>query len=219
MIEEEEDKDILNSSVVKTINNYLIDYFSFIVVYVVVITVAVGYFYLLSPKYKKIIANNKMYQNAKQLEKDQLNRAVENYQKYQTVYMGIPDIDKERINTFLPDYNDSEELLIYARNMMNRGGYKLLAVNLGLATDKETRVANGSMIKKIIENPESDIAVAADELGTIDIDLKVGEVNYGTIKKLLSFIERDARFFDIVHVDFSLANRTADLKLKAYYLK
>jgi hypothetical protein len=228
MAETKEDKNILNHPVVKMINGYLIDYFSFIIIYVVLVMFVIGYFYLLNPKYKNIIKNNELHQSYKKKEISQLIGAIGNYQNYKNVYDAISDNEKAKINNFLPNKDDSEELLIYIRNMLTRGGYKLVSLEVGPFVGKKSGtngavgvVANGSSIKKMGTNPGKPTAQATStsELGEIDISLIVGGLNYPTLKNFFYFIEKDARFFDIEHVDFSLSEGVVDLRLKAYYLK
>jgi len=223
-----DEKNIINHPVVKMINGYLVDYFSFIIIYVVLIIVFIGYFYVLNPKYKNIIKNNELHQSYKKKEITQLIGAVENYQNYKKIYDAIPANDKAKINSFLPNKDDSEELLIYIRNMMTRGGYKLLSLEVGPFTKKNevaaatvSPAANKSAIKKLNADqsePGTGQATTTKEMGIIDISLKVGGLNYSALKNFFQFVERDARFFDIENVDFSLSDGVADLRLKAYYL-
>ncbi|MBU4216281.1 hypothetical protein L6270_02625 [Candidatus Parcubacteria bacterium] len=229
MAETKEDKNILNHRVVKIINGYLIDYFSFIVIYVVLVMFVVGYFYLLNQKYKNIIKNNELHQVYKKKEIGQLIGAVGNYQNYKNVYNAVSDNDKNKINNFLPSKDDSEELLLYMRNMLTRGGYQLLSLEVGpfIRTGPSVSIAVGtvaktSSIKKIGGSSlptSADQATTTSELGEIDISLMVGGLNYSALKNFLYFIERDSRFFNIEYVDFSLTEGIVDLKLKAYYLK
>lgn len=228
MTETKEDKNILNHPMVKMLNGYLIDYFSYIVIYVILIMFVAGYFYLLNPKYKNIIKNNELHQNYKKKEISQLIGAVGNYQNYKNDYDSISDDEKAKINNFLPNKDDSEELLIYVRNMLIRGGYKIVSLEVGPFAGKRTGasgatgvVANGSAIKKIgaSQAESATQATTTSELGEIDISLKIGGLNYPMLKNFFYFIGKDARFFDVEHVDFSLSDGVADLKLKTYYLK
>lgn len=226
MAEIGKNKNLLDHSVVKIINGYLVDYFIFIVIYIVLIMFAIGYFYVLSPKYDSIIKNNELYQSYKMKEIDQLTWSIVNYQNYKNIYNALSNEDKDKVNGFLPSKNDSEELLIYIRNMMTRGGYKLLSLDVDSlakkgagATNAATVIANGSMIKKVDESPADNKATSTNRLSAIDISLEIGGLNYSSLKNLLYFIERDARFFDIDSVDFSLSSGIAELEMRAYYLK
>lgn len=222
MAEVNNDKNLLDNNIIKMINGYLFDYFSFIVIYAVLVLIVFGYFYVLNPKYKSIVKNNELYQNYKNREIEQLNNTIINYQKYRNVYAALADNDKDRINNFFPDYNDSEELLIYLRNMLARGNYKMLSVNIeSLGEGKNETAANQSMIKKADESGVDSAKQSAllEKVNTINISLKVANLNYDTLKSFLYFIERDARFFDIENVNFSSADGGVELKLKTYYLK
>lgn len=229
MIETKGDKDILNHRIVKIINGYLIDYFSFIVAYVVLVMFVVGYFYVLNQKYKNIIKNNELHQIYKKKEISQLIRAVGNYQEYKNAYNAVSDGDKAKINNFLPGKDDSEELLLYIRNMLTRGGYEMLSLEVGSFVKSGSGANAGvgaasrqSSVRKIGADSlvkSDNQATTTSELGEIDISLMVGGLNYAALKNFLYFIERDSRFFNIEYIDFSLTDGTVDLKLKAYYLK
>lgn len=219
-------KSLIDQNVIKTINGYLVDYFIFIIVYVVLVLLAAGYFYLLYPKYKNIIKNNNLYQDYKVKEIDQLKVTLANFNDYKNIYDAISDSDKAKINGFLPNKDDSEELLVYIRNMMARGGYKLLKLEIGDLVKKNAGassvVSSKPVAKKLNENPADQAGgqgALSDRLGVIDISLAVGGLNYSSLKNFLYFVERDARFFDIENITFSLSEGVIDLELKAYYLK
>lgn len=215
-------KKVIDNSVTKIINGYLVDYFYLIVIYVVLVVIAFGYFYVLNPKYKSIKKNNELYQLHKKNEINQLNGVITNYNNYKNTYNSLDVESRDKINSFLSGKDDSEELLIYVRNMLNRGGYKLLSVNVGsLASAKDGVQGSNSTIRKNNSNSvvtDTNRGTSTDELGKIDISLKVGNLNYASLKNFLYFVERDARFFDIENINFSLIEGTAELKLKTYYL-
>lgn len=219
-------KSLIDQNVIKVINGYLVDYFIFIIIYVVLVMLVAGYFYLLYPKYKNIIKNNELYQDYKTKEIDQLKGALANFNDYKSIYDAIGSGDKAKINGFLPNKNDSEELLVYIRNMMIRGGYKLLKLEIGDLVKKapgaNSAVSNKPVAKKLNETPVDQAGgqnTLSDRLGVIDISLAVGGLNYTSLRNFLYFVERDARFFDIEDINFSLSEGVINLELKAYYLK
>lgn len=224
MLEEEgEIKDIIKHDKLKIIKIYLIDYYLYILVYAVFITIVFGFYFLLAPKYRYIINYNELYRNNKIKEITQLKNALTTYQDYQKIYEAISEGDKNKINSFLPDYNDGEELLIYIRNMMTQGGFRLSSLEIDDIVQGEIEINSSQiMTNEIDENGDSvnvNGEVAPGIVGSINISLGVEGLNYNSIKKLLFYIARDARFFDVQNIEFSLATGKAELELKTYYLK
>lgn len=229
MIDDKKPKSFLDIEVVKTINNYLFDYFSFIVIYVVLVVIVFGYFFLLKPKYDEIKVKNEAELNKKKSELKDLQIGIDSYEGYINIYENINKESKDKVANFLPDKNDSEELLVYFRDMVKRselGGLQLTALSIeDLVTKKKEGGSGASGVKRIpttgtVSTPATGVdGGLGGSVGEIKISLSVDGIDYGGLNKFLQILERDARFFDIENVDFSLSEHSASLDLKAYYLK
>lgn len=219
MLENQENKKIVNSSAFVLFNKYLVDYFSVIVIIVVVLVIIFGYFGLLRPKYENVVKNNKQYQLDRETELEQLNLNIIAYKNYKKIFDSIDKNDKIKVEAFLPNKNDSEELLIYMRDVVAKTGLRLIALDIDTLGDVgETAVEDISAVEglSVSDNVQDQENQNVNE---IKINLSVGGINYQSLKSFIYNLERDSRFFEIEEVDFSLSGKTLSLKLKTFYLK
>ncbi|MFH0892298.1 MAG: hypothetical protein V1867_05965 [Candidatus Falkowbacteria bacterium] len=193
------------------LNLFFLDYFRLITLAAMLLFFAIGFFYLLKPKYDTIRLNiAESYEN-KQAEYEQLENYHRNLIQYANTYKNISQADKDRINAMVPDGDSYKELYylmndIVSRHYMILKGLEIKPEDAPVAVDKE--VAGKT-------NKEANAA----RRGKIEVSMDIIGVNYDGLKKLLAAIENNLRLMDVNKIDFDPGARTVNLEVALYYLK
>lgn len=171
-------------------------YFFILAFIVFFVILAVGYIFLVQPKYKNVTEKQKTEENKKVQELESLSGYLKKMQAYREEYNKISQADKERVDAmiagkYLPEnvFTDMEKL-IFSRGMI------LDSIEVNASTpDKKTGT------------------------GEAVIKLDISGVNYEDFKKLLAVFENSLRLMDVKSLSFSPSQNTALLVISTYYLK
>ncbi len=200
----------------KKINTFLIKYFKFFVLFLVLLVLALGYLFLLGPKYKEIQTMIKHSQEqrreiflAKQKKLNRLESYIESYDKFSS-------LEKEKINYILPKKYNQEELFSELNYLVEKNN--LILKNISVKGGK-TQVEFGQTKKDIEARVQNPILKAPPGVQKYAVDVSILGTNYYSLKNLLSTLENNLKLLDITQLNFSPGSKTVNLTLMTYYLK
>lgn len=194
-----------------SLNNLLNKYFNLFVVVFISFLLFMSYFLILKPKVDITTAaigdNIRQQQRIYQAEQSKLlslKATVDAYKK-------IDPIDSARVNSILPNDYSKEKLFGELEEIIVKNGFEPSSISL-TKEGEETKVAGAGPGASTVT-----LAKASDKVGTINISLSIGSIDYANLKNFLGVLENNLRLFDITSV--SLGGRSATLQLVTYYYK
>lgn len=201
-----------NKHLLKELNNFLIDYFRWLAVFLVLTVFSIGMFFVVLPKYQEVS------REINETLSDQSNkyRALQQYigdlRRVNAEYRAIDPHDLERMKKFLPTSPEADDLLIQLEALGAKMGVPI--TNIMVNADGG---AGGS-------NPFGDSGDKADagiskDIGRVKISLGVKDVDYNLMKDFLRALESNLRLFDVYDLGFNPASGGMNYTLYAYYLK
>jgi|SRR3989344_1968740 len=181
--------------------NYLVAHFKKIILLVMVIIFAAGYFFLINPKYQEI--KTKIGDiGTKEEEQSSLQDKLIQITKLRSAYKSISLDGLERINMALPDSPSKDELLPQLETLISQNGLLLTSLqvdDLQKSDDKTDQKATG--------------------IGKIKISMNIVGTDYYNFKNILSVLEKNLRLLDVVSLKFSPTEESASLEVITYYMK
>lgn len=190
----------------KKINAFLIEYFNFLAFVILILILLGGSLFLILPKYKTVseqISNAKLNQEETIFKQKahlaQLNRLNDVYDK-------ISSKQKSQIDSLLPEGPQAEKLMVQLEILMRQNGIPIS--NLSVDADD----------MKVIKGKE-EINSGEKKIKELKIKINLVGLNYESVKKLLSAIEKNLRILDVNALQFSPTGGPVALDMTAYYLK
>ncbi|MDD5031962.1 MAG: hypothetical protein PHR36_02850 [Patescibacteria group bacterium] len=197
------------------INIILTRYFKWLVVLCVLVVLAVGYFFLLKPKYEKVVKLSEDGQTGREEEYLERREYLDKLENLVSVFRGVKASEIEKIDYILKKKDVPEELFSQVDAIAKKNGLLLESMKIGL--EGEASEESG---QKISRAPEGKIeASLPPEMGKTKVTLKVLGVDYFSLKNLLASIENNLILMNVVNVDFSPVDNAAQLTILSYYLK
>lgn len=194
-----------------SLNNFLNNYFNLFVVIFISFLLFMSYFLILKPKVDITTAaigdnirQQQLIYQAEQSKLLSLKATIDSYKK-------IDPIDSARVNSILPNDYSKEKLFGELEEIIVKNGFEPSSISL-TKEGEESKVAGAGAVSSNILLPK-----ASDNVGTINISLSIGSIDYANLKNFLGVLENNLRLFDITSV--SLGGRSATLQLVTYYYK
>jgi hypothetical protein len=198
-----------------TLSSLFNEYFQVFLIGIMVVCLVLAYFLLLGPKLRATqLAIQANIDQQEQLYANQ-QKKLANLRAIAALYQKIDSADLQRFNMVLPDKYVPEKLFGELEEIASQGGWLLSEIDLLSAADSDKQLT-------VTDEEGNTIAVAppvaADKnLGTVNLKLTFGAVDYAGFKNLLRLLENNLRLFDITEVNFSPAASSATIFLKTYY--
>jgi len=195
---------------IKQFNEFLDDYFNWIVAGIVVLVFVSGFFAVLLPKYQQTVAlinsvNEQQSLNvtAKQSELDKINQLIASYNKIDKKYI-------DKVNAIAPLAQNKEELFSQLNYLVSVNQLYLESITLTSFDNYQDQ--------NLISVPPSEKAIG-DSLKTVNIALSVRGTTYESFKNLLSSLENNLRLMDVLSIKFDPGSQTTELVINTYYSK
>lgn len=194
----------------EVVKKFLLKNFYLVVILFVIVILLLGAFFLLKPRYEKVIGND-LY-SKEQLQKDE--EAGREYlgqiNKLLDIYNSISKDDIAKINTILPNCGSNEDIIGQMDSLIKKNGLRLNSINI---SDKNVskKVANAPKVAEKTEN-------SLPEVNTVVISINVSGADYKAFKSLLNSFEVNSRLMDIKKIDFAPAKFSLNLEIEAYCL-
>ena len=200
----------------KKINTFLIKYFKFLVLFLVLLVLVLGYFFLLGPEYKEIqtLIRNSQEQRqemflSKQKKLNRLKDYIKSYEKFSSE-------EKEKIDYILPQKYNQEELFSELNYLVEKNN--LILKNISVKGGK-TQVEFGQTKEDIEKQVQDPILKTPAGVQKYAVDVSILGTNYYSLKNLLYTLENNLKLLDITQLNFSPGSKTVNLTLMTYYLK
>ena len=209
---------IIENKIVKqiasSINMILMRYFKLIALALVVAILALGFFFLIEPKYKSIISKKEEVITPEDLKYEEHLQYSNELKKQKAGFAAINAEDIKRIKALAPTRLYHEELLAQLEKIILANGLLLNSIAIAEAGSDNAGNANP---------PEAggNAAVPAGELPVkkIKINMDITGADYTGLKNLLNIIENNLRLIDIVRVSADIKGKTTSIEAYAYYLE
>lgn len=209
---------IIENKIVKqiasSINMILMRYFKLIALTLVVAILALGFFFLIEPKYKSIISKKEEVITPEDLKLDERLKYLNELKKIKASFAAINAEDIKRIKALAPTRLYHEELLAQLEKIILENGLLLNSIAITEAGSDNTSNANP---------PEGGGNVAQEGSGLpvkrIKINMSITGTDYIGLKNLLNIIENNLRLIDIVSLSADTKNKTTSIDAYAYYLE
>ncbi|MBI4812644.1 hypothetical protein HY798_04415 [Candidatus Falkowbacteria bacterium] len=193
---------------------FLERYFKWIVAGLIIAILALGYFFLIQPKYQKIIEESKSIGEDKQAEYWERANYLKKLRELKAVYKQINPKDISKIEAVLPAVESKEELLAQLEAIVLKNG--LLLTSLQIEEKKEEEIKEKAVLKGG-EKGTTDNSVK--EIGSLKITMEIIGTDYTGLKNLLGVIENNLRLLDATKISFAPQENKTSLEMFAYFLK
>lgn len=189
------------------------NFFNWFVVFVCLVVLAAGYWFLIRPKYEFVASNQEIADEERQYE--QKVTYLKQLNEIKNLYRAISVTDKDKIDSMLSVSEDVDALKIA---LLRDIGF-VARLNKARVENMETTVVDnpGDKFVSIAENRESNALSPNLKLVTVSFTLK--DVDYDRLKKILTRLERSLRILDVSKLDFNPKENEAKLEVFAYYLE
>lgn len=185
------------------LNNFLIDYFKWLVTFLVVAILAVGLFFLILPKYKQVTKKIEAAENTLEIKRLQLIAYLDGLNELNDNFKSVSPSDLSKVDEILPSAAASEDLYTHLEAIVKNNGLMLTSLNVA-APEESTLAGEESADKEVKE---------------IKVTMTVEGVSYGSLKALLRSLESNLRLMDVKQVTFAPAEETVALELVTYYFE
>jgi len=177
-------------------------YYKIITVVLVIAIVALGYYYILEPKYQQVGVGGAYNLDNLKNELAQKQKYLEDLKKLEASYQKVSQEKSEKLEKILPKDKDISGLFVQLQALAEEQGLFLDSVSI-------------NEVPEAIKGNQ-----AADKIKKLGVSLNLtGSANsgYGEIKDFLSLLEYNLRLFDVNAVYFSPDSPNYSINLFTYY--
>ncbi len=189
-------------------------YFNIVAPVLVVAVLALGFFFLIEPKYKSIISEKKEIITPEDLKLEERLRYIDELKKQKESFETINAEDIKRIRAIAPTRLYHEELLAQLEKIILENG--LLLNSIAIAEEGSDNTSNANISEGGGNSNEEE---SGPPVKKIKISMSITGTDYAGLKNLLSIIENNLRLMDIVSLSADITNRTTSIDAYAYYLE
>ncbi len=223
-----------SNQLMKQVNDFLLNYFNWVILIIVLPILVVGFSMIIEPKYELVIRDVEIVRRDKEgeylIQQSYLNKLNE----LKNAYQGIKSEDKRKIDIILPDKVETEEFFSNMEAMVLRNGLILTSLQIKSEAleleenkitsknqNKEDTSASARNRKKIYKTEEAKAKInnLSEEIGKITITMNIIGTDYDGLKSLLQTIENNLRLMDIKNISWSSDGNSTSLELVTYYMK
>ncbi len=195
------------------LNTFLNDYFNLVVVFIVIVFLVASYFVLIKPKFEATLVSirdnisqqEQFYQNQRQ--------KLADLQAAAALYHKVDDIDINKVNTILPDEYAKEKIFGELEDVLIQQGLMLNSIKLTKGDESADGEPMAAKDIRILDIPN------ADRVGVIEVEMGISATDYAALKNLLPILESNLQLIDVQSLNFSPADKTANIIFYTYYFK
>lgn len=206
------------SQLVKSIGTVLFNVFAnFFNWFVIIICLAIlvsGYWWLIRPKYDFIASDQEL--SFREREYEDKVQYLKQLNEVKNLYKSINQVDKDKIDSMLSARQDIDRLKIVLLREIGQVG-------------KETGATLDNIVITPLDNSAGKfITIGApapannqlfSKLKLVQISFSAKTVDYASVKKLLTRLEKSLRIMDVTKINFDPGARQASVELVTYHLE
>ena len=217
-----------SNQLVKRINDFLLNYFNWVILIIVLTILVAGFSMIIEPKYELVVRDVEIVRRDKEgeylIQQSYLNKLNE----LKDAYQSIKSEDKRKIDIILPEKVEIEEFFSNMEAMVLKNGLILPSLQINSADlelevhkNKEDDAPLARDQKNIykIEEAKAETDDLFEEIGKIQISMSIIGTDYDGLKNLLQAIESNLRLMDIENISWSPDGNSTNLQLVTYYMK
>jgi len=202
---------------VNQINRLLNDYFGVLIILVALIVLFLSYQFVLQPKYQKILSEIKTNTTATK----QLAPKYQELAKYEGMAAAYAALDPqvlEKHSGLVPKEYIKEDLFAEVLYLLSRNGYDVKALDVSREGDETATSTNDRKTKETTDANAKKNTLPSG-VGTMRVAVSLAEVDYPSLKKLLTVIQSNLRLTDVQQLVYDPKSRAVALSMTTYYLK
>jgi capsular polysaccharide biosynthesis protein len=181
-------------------------FFFIVSIIVFVIVLAVGYLFLIQPKYSAMAEKTKTKEDQENQQLQDLQTYLSKLIQYREQYNKIDPVAKEKIGAMIAGKFSPEDVFTIMEKLIASRGLILNSISVNTASN------NGE------DSSGSATAGNISGVGKATIKLDIAGVNYEGLKQLLAVIENSIQLSDVQKIEFSPEKNTTTLEIATYYL-
>ena len=197
------------------INVLLIEYFKWLIAFLVLVVLALGYFFLLKPEYEEVVQSAKSGQLNKEQEYLERREYLGKLKNLVAVFQSVKPSEIKKIDYILKPKDVPEELFSQVEAIVKKNG--LLLKSLKIESGGEESKDSSQKVSRTTEE-KTEVALPP-EIGKTKATLEVLGVDYFGLKSLLASMENNLMLMDVASVNFAPEGNSAQLTFYVYYLK
>jgi Tfp pilus assembly protein PilO len=184
------------------LNNFLIDYFKWLVTLLMVVILSVGFFFIIWPKYKQVTKKIEAAGRTLEIKRQQLTSYLKGLNELNDNFKNVSSADLSKVDEILPTADGTEDLYTQLEVIVKNNGLILTSLNIAAPEESGITGDDESVVRQVKQ---------------IKITMSVSGVNYGSLKGLLRSLENNLRLMDVKQVTFAPAEETVALELITFY--
>ena len=197
------------------INVLLIEYFKWLIAFLVLVVLALGYFFLLKPEYEEVVQSAKSGQLNKEQEYLERREYLGKLKNLVAVFQSVKPSEIKKIDYILKPKDVPEELFSQVEAIVKKNG--LLLKSLKIESGGEESKDSSQKVSRTTEE-KTEVALPP-EIGKTKATLEVLGVDYFGLKSLLASMENNLMLMDVASVNFAPEGNSVQLVFYTYYLK
>jgi len=197
------------------INVLLIEYFKWLIAFLVLVVLALGYFFLLKPEYEEVVQSAKSGQLNKEQEYLERREYLGKLKNLVAVFQSVKPSEIKKIDYILKPKDVPEELFSQVEAIVKKNG--LLLKSLKIESGGEESKDSSRKVSRTTEE-KTEVALPP-EIGKTKATLEVLGVDYFGLKSLLASMENNLMLMDVASVNFAPEGNSVQLVFYTYYLK
>lgn len=197
--------------------NIITQYFRYVVILVIIIVVALGYFFVLGPKYTILKEMGILNYGAKVQELDSKKQDLEKLRELKETYSQLNKAQIENLELILPSQEDIPSLFSQFESLALANGLVLNNISITKAeaapaeTEKEGQLGLGGEETTPAETTQGVLTL------NVALSFQVGG-GYDNLKNFLDILENNMRIVDLTSLSYTPETEAYSINLKTYYL-
>ncbi len=210
------------SPLLQVINTYIL----WLIALVVVVVLAAGYQWFVSPKIQVIIDKNQNYLPQKQSTLDDLKavevKLIQLRQEYAMIQTNR-SAELDKLFDIIPREPDFPSLFVQAEYLANKREIILDSIDISRPADPALSDRRAPTAAKAGSTAEQQLEILPRNVASLTINMKLGAGTYESLQAYLDDLERNLRLFDIQSLTFGAIDAKTkksagfDLTIKTYY--
>lgn len=199
------------------INNFLIEYFGYLVLGAAIIVFAIGLWLFIYPQYRQIAKEDETVRKNLQTEYEAKTEYLNFIVNLKKSYQSISEEDKKRLEILVPAEKDVNGLIYTLEAIALRNGVILNSLKI----EPEDAKGQAGVRPQAVENKDAGAGVF-DQLpagaGRVKIEVNLSSVNYQILKNVIETFENNLRLLDIAKINYNVDENKINLNVYSYYL-